>query len=222
MTAAVDQNKPYELVLSGHHSSYLHILMNDYEKAEAVASKVSELSKMHQIPYFAATSTCMLGHARAQLGYALEGMELIRDGLARIQAIGPIGVSYFTAYLAEAQMRADRIRDARRTIEAALNVNVDELACRPEILRLRGEINLKQGRVEEAEVDFHESIALAQTMSAKAWELRAVMSLGRLLKSQGRHGEARAMLAEIYGWFTEGFDTADLRDARALLDELSE
>jgi tetratricopeptide (TPR) repeat protein len=221
MTAAVDQSKPHEQVLSGHHSSYLHILMNDYEKAEVVASRVSVLSNMHQIPYFAATSTCMLGLARAQLGYAPEGIELILDGLARIPAIGRIGISYFTAYLAKAQMRAGRIADARQTIEAALNVNVDELACRPEILRLRGEINLQQGRVEEAEVDFRESIALAQTMSARAWELRAVMSLARLFSSQDRRGKAQAMLAEIYSWFTEGFDTADLRDAKALLDELS-
>ena len=76
-------------------------------------------------------------------------------------------------------------------------------------------------QTELAEADFRESIALAQKMSAKAWELRATMSLARLLANQGRRDEARTMLAEIYGWFTEGFDTADLKDAKALLDELS-
>ena len=85
----------------------------------------------------------------------------------------------------------------------------------------RGDLHLKIGRAEPAEADFREAIALAQKMSAKAWEQRATMSLARLLDKQGRRDEARTMLAEIYGWFTEGFDTADLKDARALLDELN-
>jgi predicted ATPase len=72
-----------------------------------------------------------------------------------------------------------------------------------------------------AEAGFRDAISLALKMSAKAWELRATMSLARLLRDTGRRDEARAMLAAIYGWFTEGFDTADLKDAKALLDELS-
>jgi predicted ATPase len=71
-----------------------------------------------------------------------------------------------------------------------------------------------------AEADFREAIALAQNMGAKAWELRATMSLARLLASKGRRDEARATLAEIYNWFTEGFNTADLKEAQALLEEL--
>ena len=103
----------------------------------------------------------------------------------------------------------------------ALQANPEELLFRPNILACRGELQLKIGRAELAEADFREAIALAQKMSAKAWELRATMSLARLLDVQGRRDEARAMLAEIYGWFTEGFDTADLKDAKALLDELN-
>jgi hypothetical protein len=83
------------------------------------------------------------------------------------------------------------------------------------------EIRLSLKQSEHAEADLRESIALAQKMSAKAWELRATMSLARLFAMQGRRNEARTMLTEIYGWFTEGFDTADLKDAKALLDELS-
>jgi predicted ATPase len=95
------------------------------------------------------------------------------------------------------------------------------LLYRPETLRLRGELRLKQGQTELAEADVRDSIALAQKMGAKAWELRASTSLARLLAKHGRRDEARTTLAEIYGWFTEGFDTADLKDAKALLDELS-
>jgi predicted ATPase len=85
---------------------------------------------------------------------------------------------------------------------------------------LRGELRLNQRQEERAESDFREAIMLAQKMSAKAWELRATMSLARLLAKQGRRDDARAMLANIYDWFTEGFDTADLKDAKALLDQL--
>jgi predicted ATPase len=75
------------------------------------------------------------------------------------------------------------------------------------------------GRLFPAERDFRDVIALAQKIRAKAWELRATTSLARLLNEQGRRDEARTMLAEIYNWFTEGFDTADLKDAKALLEE---
>jgi predicted ATPase len=82
-------------------------------------------------------------------------------------------------------------------------------------------VQLKLGRSELAEMDFREAIELAARMSAKTWELPATTSLARLLRDTGRRGEARTMLAEIYGWFTEGFDTADLKDAQSLLDELA-
>jgi predicted ATPase len=89
------------------------------------------------------------------------------------------------------------------------------------MLRLRGELRLMQGDAKLAEADFREAVALAQSMSAKAWELRATTSLARLLDKQGNRDEARTMLAAIYNWFTEGFDTADLKDAKALLDQFS-
>jgi predicted ATPase len=88
-------------------------------------------------------------------------------------------------------------------------------------LRVRGELRFKQGQTELAETDFREAIVLAQKMGAKAWELRATISLAQLLVSQDRRSEARLMLGEIYGWFTEGFETADLKEAKALLEELA-
>ncbi len=94
---------------------------------------------------------------------------------------------------------------------------------RAELYRLEGELLLLQNAsgATEAESCFREAIEIAQRQQAKSWELRATTSLARLLAKQGRSDEARAMLAEIYNWFTEGFDTADLKDANALLDELA-
>jgi predicted ATPase len=111
--------------------------------------------------------------------------------------------------------------DALEMIEQALQGHRDALVYRPETLRLRGELRLKQGQTDPAEADFREAIALAQKISAKGLELRATISLVWLLRDTNRRDEARAGLAEIYGWFTEGFDTTDLKDAKALLDELS-
>ena len=86
---------------------------------------------------------------------------------------------------------------------------------------MRGELRTKQGRREPAEADFRTALTLAHSMGAKALELRATMSLARLLRDTGRRDEAYSMLADIYNWFTEGFDTADLKDAKVLLDEMA-
>jgi len=98
-----------------------------------------------------------------------------------------------------------------------------------ELYRLKGELTLKQSRVEslassaqkEAEGCFHKAIAIARRQNAKSLELRAVMSLARLWQQQGKQSEAHKLLSEIYNWFTEGFDTKDLQEAKALLEELA-
>jgi tetratricopeptide (TPR) repeat protein len=196
--------------------------MREYEPAEALAELALELSEKHQFKTVAAYSRWVRGQARAQLGRTTEGIALIRQGLAGLGEIGTrLGISLLTASLAEAQESGGAIVEALETVEQALQVNPDLLAPRPEMLRLRGDLRLKQGQAELAEAGFREAIALAQRISGKALELRATMSLARLLRDTSRRDEARAMLAEIYGWFTEGFDTADLKDAKALLEELS-
>ena len=101
--------------------------------------------------------------------------------------------------------------------QKALDVTPEVLVYRPEALRVRGELRLAKRQAELAEADFRDSIKLAKSMGAKAYELRTAMSWARLLASQGRGEEAHVMLAEIYNWFTEGFDTPDLKEAKALL-----
>jgi hypothetical protein len=123
--------------------------------------------------------------------------------------------------LAIAQNLEGATGDALETAEQALNFNAEDAYYRPETLRIRGEVRLKLGDLQLAEADFRESIAMARSMDAKAWELRTTISLSRLLCDANRRDEARTMLAEIYNWFTEGFDTADLKGARALLQDLS-
>jgi predicted ATPase len=105
------------------------------------------------------------------------------------------------------------------TVQQAIQENPGQAVLVLMTLRLRGELRMKQGQNELAEADFRAAVARARIMGAKMLELKAIMSLARLLDQQQRRDEARAMLAEIYNWFTEGFDTADLKDAKALLDE---
>jgi len=221
MMAVVTANDPYDVAYSKALAARLRGYMREYKQAEALATSALELSEKHHLPYPTALSRCVLGQARAQLGSAAEGIDLIRKGIAGLLEIGSrFGISNYIAYLAEAQKCEGSITDAFETVERALQANPDELLYRPETLRIRGELRLKQGNTGLAKADFREAIALAQSMSAKSWELRATVSLARLLDDQGRRGEARTMLADIHGWFTEGFDTADLKDAKALLEQL--
>jgi predicted ATPase len=163
-----------------------------------------------------------MGWARAYLGDTDEGVSLIRKGLAgRAENEARVAITDYITVLAEALALDGALTDALSTIEDALQANPQEVIFRPNILTCRGELQFKIGRAELAEADFREAIALAQKMSAKAWELGATTSLARLLAKQDRRDQARTMLADIYGWFTEGFDTAGLKDARALLDELA-
>ena len=133
---------------------------------------------------------------------------------------------YFLCMLAEAFMEMGRFDDGLNALTEALAAAEDgheNRSCEAEAHRLKGELLLKQddSNAEEAQNCFRRAIEIARKQSAKSLELRATMSLARLLAEQGRRDEARAMLAEIYNWFTEGFDTPDLKDAKALFDELS-
>ncbi len=125
--------------------------------------------------------------------------------------------------LAKAQKRAGRPEEGLSTLaEALAQVELtDERYSEAEIYRAKGELLLAQGDEAEAEASLHKAIEVARRQQAKSWELRATTSLARLWQTQGKREEARQMLAEIYGWFTEGFDTPDLTEAKALIDELS-
>ena len=153
------------------------------------------------------------------MGRASEGIELIREGIAGLLALGTWAGGSITL-LGWAQLIAGDINGASATAEEALKEASDYPTSREQVLAPRGELRLIQGQVELAEADIRERLALARRMDAKGLELAATMSLARLLDKTGRRDEARSILAEIYNWFTEGFDTPDLKDAKALLDGL--
>jgi len=222
MMARVNRGSPFELVLATYSDASLRLLMREYDRSEVLAARCLELSEKHRFPVFIANARCLLGQARAQLGRPSEGVALLRQGLAGMLEVGQsLGVAFVTTVLAAAQECGGDTDDALETVEQAVQGNSEELLYRPDVLKLRAELLLKRGQTELAEADFRVAIQLSQSMSAKALELRTTMSLARLLRDTRRRDEARAMLTDIYGWFTEGFDTADLIDAKALLEELA-
>ena len=219
---ARDIKNPYDATYCLFWESWLACLLKEPRRTDVAATRGLEISEEHGFAFLANQARIMIGWARAQLGSAREGVALIREGLTGYTESGAgLAITDHLTHLAEAQALSGESDDALNTIEEALQANPEELVFRPNTLTCRGELRLKRGQTKLAETDFREAIGLARKMTAKAWELRATTSLARLLHDTGRRNEARTMLAGIYNWFTEGFDTADLKDAKALLDELS-
>jgi predicted ATPase len=156
-------------------------------------------------------------------GAAEEGEAEIRRGWAAWVSTGSeFHREEFLGWRAEACAKMGRIDEGLALLAEALDFveRTDERHHEAEIHRLRGELHLLQGDEAEAEASYRAAIDVARKQQAKSWELRATLNLCRLLQQEGRREEARQMLAEITGWFTEGFDTPDFKEAKALLDEL--
>ena len=187
---------------------------------------MSALSVEHGLANPRVYATAFRGWALAEQGRHQEGIAQIQEGLAASRAIGAeLLRPYHLCLLAEAFKNTGFASDDALSAlnEALAAADGNEIhAPEAEIHRLKGELLLKHNNsnVAEAQNCYERALEIARRQNGKSLELRATMSLARLLDKQGRRDEARAMLAEIYNWFTEGFDTADLKDAKTLLEEL--
>jgi predicted ATPase len=187
------------------------------------AERLIALSAEHGFTFWSAQATIARGAAMAEQGRHEEGIAQMQEGIAALRASVP--PPQYICLLAKACVDTGRFEDGLSALTEAL-ATADEHGSRyveAEMHRLKGELLLKQNNSSAAEAEncFRRAIEIARNQSTKSWELRATMSLARLLAKQGRRDEARTMLANIYGWFTEGFDTADLKDAKVLLNELA-
>jgi predicted ATPase len=177
-------------------------------------------------PVRRAISEIHLGWAEVMKGDLGHGIARMRRNLGELRGTGAETLAdYLLALIATALSRIGQFDEGLRLIEESFSI-IERTGQRwhaAEVHRLKGELLLTQdaSNTVEAQSCFERAIEIARNQSAKSWELRATTSLARLLNKQGRRDEARAMLAEIYGWFTEGFDTADLKEAKTLLDELN-
>jgi adenylate cyclase len=189
------------------------------------AEELIQLSLETGLAGWLADGTCFRGEALARLGQVQEGIAQMREGIAANRSLGEgCYLPGVLRALANAQARAGQPEDGLTTLDEALArvEQTDERHWEAELYRLRGALLLMQGDDAAAEANLEIAVEVARRQSAKSWELRATTSLARLWQKQGKTGEARRVLEEIYGWFTEGYDTPDLKAARALVAELSQ
>jgi predicted ATPase len=227
LTLAQGLSHPFSLAYAEFFVGVLRQYRRDAYAAQETAESLIALCVERGFTGFSGIATSLRGCAIAEQVRHEEGIAQIREGLAACRTVG-VGLwrPCFLTLLAEAYMETGRLGDGLGALTEA-GAAADEYENRnygAEMHRLKGELLLRQGDLNTAEAKsfFERAIEIARKQSAKSWELRATMSLARLVDKQGKRAEARVMLAEIYNWFTEGFDTADLKDAKALLDELNE
>ncbi len=225
LTIAQELVHPFSLAYALNSASGHHQLHRDVQAAQERAEAGMALSREQGFPYWLGIGMIRRGWALAVQGQGAEGVQQIQQGIAAWRATGAdVNRPWWLALLAEACGKAGKTEEGLTAVAEALTA-VHARAnrvCEAWLYRLKGELLLQQAtpEVQQAEICFQHALTIACRQQAKSLELRAAMSLSRLWQRQGKRAEARDLLAPIYGWFTEGFDTADLQEARALLEEL--
>jgi predicted ATPase len=209
-----------------HFASVLHLLRGEPLLAQEAAEVALRLSDEHGFAFFSALGAIDLGAAIVAQGRVDEGASKIEEGARAYSITGSrLWRPYFLGLLAHARGNAGHVDEGLVLVFEGLDTvnKTNERWCQAELYRVEGDLLLLRtgANEDEAEGSIRKAITTAREQRSRSFELRATMSLARLLRDTGRRDEARAMLADIYNWFTEGFDTADLKDAKALLDELS-
>jgi class 3 adenylate cyclase/predicted ATPase len=221
---------PLSLTVAHNWAAHLHQRRREGQATQWQAEAAITLSTEHRFPFWSACGTILRGWVLAEQRQGEEGITQIREGLTTYRATGAeVWLPYFLALLADAYGKVGQFDKGLPLLAQALATvdRTEERFWEAELYRLKGDLMLhskvhdSHSRVEkEIEDCFLKAIEIARKQQAKSPELRAVMSLSRLLQYQGKREQAQSMLADIYGWFTEGFDTADLKEAKALLEEL--
>jgi predicted ATPase len=227
VTLAQQIAHPFSLSFVLNLAAEFHQLRREGHTAQAYAEAAMSLTTEQGFPHWRAYSAIMRGWALAHQGQAQEGIEQINQSLSAYRATGAeLWLPYFLVLLAEAHGTLGEPEVGLAVLTEALTLmdTTGERWYEPELYRLKGELLLQQTSDKQAEAEscFRRALDLARTQQAKSLELRTATSLSRLWQSQGKRDEARQLLGDVYGWFTEGFDTADLQDAKVLLDALAE
>jgi class 3 adenylate cyclase/predicted ATPase len=214
------------LMFALNYTSLPHIFRGDYAKAKAVVDELVVLADEKGTLIWKASGLSLQGILLALSGKPAEAIPMIISGRSMYESTGAtLGLSWRSPHLSAAYAELGQFDDAWRCVNEAITAveATKETWCEAESHRVAGEIALKspEANVPNAQAHFERALAVARAQQAKSWELRAAMSMARLLRDQGKRDEARDQLAPVYGRFTEGFDTLDLKDAKALLDELN-
>jgi predicted ATPase len=217
---------PFSLALALNYVAILHQFRREERATQERAAAATVLCREYGFAYYLAWGPILQGWVLLGQGQREEGIAQMRDGLAAFRATGgEFRLPYYLTLLAAAYGKAGQAAAGLTLVAEALAhaETKGERWWQAELYRRQGELLLQTGGKQEgleAEKAFRLALTVARRQQAKALELRAAMSLSRLWQQQGKRGEARQLLAEVYGWFTEGFDTADVQEAKALLEAL--
>jgi predicted ATPase len=243
LTLAQELSCPFSLAFALNGATHLHLYRREGQAAQERAEALIALASEHGFPFWAAVGTMLRGAALTVQGQVEEGMAQMRQSMAAHRATGAEeGRPSQLSRLAWAYGQINQVKEGLAMVaEAVATVHITgERINEAELYRLKGELTLQKFQLSgfefqvlpnpqslapspqaEAEECFLKAIDIARKQQAKSLELRASMSLARLWQQQGKQKEAHQLLAEIYSWFTEGFDTKDLQEAKALLEELA-
>ncbi|MEE8159524.1 MAG: hypothetical protein V3T78_09205, partial [Dehalococcoidia bacterium] len=207
-------------------AAWLDILRLESDLTSEHAKATIDLSTEQGFPSWLALGTLLRGWAFGVQGQVEEGVGQIHDGLAAWRAAGSeVWRSRWLVLLAEALGKGGQVEAGLTAVDEALACveRTEERSYEAELHRLQGALLLQQSpdNHQKADACFHQALKVARRQEAKSWELRAATSLARLWQQQGKTAEACDLLAPVYGWFTEGFETADLQEAKALLEDLA-
>jgi predicted ATPase len=217
---------PFNIAYASGHAALFLQYCRQAPAVTELAETTIKLAAEQSFAFWLALGTCIKAWVVATQDPGDEGVRLLREAIAAYRSTGAeILVPFLLAMLAEAYQHTEQSKDGLLTLNDAFAVleRTGQRVWEAELQRLKGELFLGHGRgkIAQAEACFRRAARIARDKQVRSWELRAATSLARLWAEQGHRAEARDLLAPVYGWFTEGFDTADLRDAKALLDELA-
>ena len=223
---AEDLAHPFTLAYAFAQLAMFHQYRRDREEARRHAEAATRVSREQGFPLWLGMGLILQGWARATRPQPAEQLAAMHEGMAIYRATdAAVFLPYFLTLLAETYGAASQPDAGLRFLDEAHTVmdSTQERFYEAEVHRVQGTLVLAQAADQHAQAEtcFQHALAIARRQQARAWELRAAMSLARLWQQQGKRAEAHALLAPIYGWFTEGFDTADLQEARALLNALT-
>jgi class 3 adenylate cyclase/predicted ATPase len=225
LTLSSHISHPFSTAVSLNFSARLHQCLRQTRTALERAKKTVTLSTEQGFTHWLTTSKILQGWAMAELGEGEKSISMMTDGISAWKATGAqvFGLHCF-ALLAETYCKSGQTEEALATLEEAISLSQknNERLYLPEVYRIKGEILLSRSEtnMDEAEDCLRQSLSIARFQNAKILELRSTMSLYRLLEKKGLREEGQNMIKGIYDWFTEGFDTADLKKAKVLLEEL--
>ena len=207
-------------------ASFAHALCGNYATAKALSDEMVDLADEKGASFWKAQAMNLRGCLLALTGNAADAVHMIKSALSAYHSTGATSfVPWYLSTLAKAYAKLGQFDDAWRCIGEAITMTgtTEETWSEAEVNRIAGEIALASPKPDpaKAEAYFEHALSVARQQQAKSWELRAAMSMARLWRDQGKLQQARELLAPVYGWFTEGFDTRDLKEAKALLEQLA-